>query len=157
MTYSNTETRNPPPFTRNLFQSNDAYFTALAPAFRAVLAVGVLLFSRLCRAMEDSFRYNCDHSTRKFKIASLAVILFMIVLPGTREEKQEFFDRMFERLYAKRNARLKNLRAAYIIWRQRKCWMWAGGFRNLSLSYLTDVFAGAPDKTSFDALIPDWS
>ena len=76
----------------------------------------------------------------------MALILFMVALPGTREEKTEFFHRMFERLHAKRNARLKALRTAYMVWRQRKCWMWGGGFRRCVLAILPDVFDGAKDE-----------
>ena len=157
----------PVPFTPNTGQTpakaNDAYFAALAPVFApmfsGVVVLGLSLLARVCGAFEDSVRYNCDHNTKKFKVAMLAMILFMIALKGTREEKTEFLNRMFEKLYTGRRAQMTKLRAAYIKWRQRKCWMWAGGLRGAALSRVTDVFAGGMiarrDDGSFDALIPN--
>ena len=161
MTYSNRDTnRSPSPFTPHsvpstTLQSNDAYFAALAPVFRAVVVLGMSLLARVCGAFEDSLRYNCDHNTKKFRAAMLAMILFMIALKGSRAEKTEFLGRMFEKLYAKRNARLKDLYAKYLTWRQRQCWMWGGGFKASCLAYVPDMFVAADDQWSFDALIPN--
>ena len=146
-------------FTPNTLQSNEAYFAALAPVFRAMVVLGLSLLSRVCAAFEDSLRYNCDHNTKKFKVAMLAMILFMMTLKGSREEKTEFLGRLVERLYAKRNARLKELQAKYLVWRQRKCWAWGGGFIGgsicKSVNSLPDMVLTAGDQKSFDALIPD--
>ena len=163
MTYSNKRhqsgRQSPSHFTPETLQTNDAYFAALAPVFQAVLALGMSLLARVCSAFEDSLRYNCDHNTKKFKAAMFVMILFMIALKGTREEKTEFLDRMFEKLYAKRNALMKELRAEYIKWRQRMCWAWGsrvgGGFIAGALAALPDVFVTADDERSFDALIPN--
>ena len=168
MTYSNKRHQSglqrPSPFTPHsvpstTLQSNDAYFAALTPVFRAAVVLGLSLLARVFGSFEDSLRYNCDHNAKKFKAAMLAMILFMIVLKGSREEKTEFLGRMFEKLYAKRNARLKELRAKYIIWRQRKCWAWSdslrGGFICGSVTSLPNAMIAARDKQSFDALIPN--
>ena len=141
-------------------QTNEADFAALAPVFRGVVALGLSLLARFCGAFEDSLRYNCDHNTKKFNVAMLAMILFMCALKGTREEKTEFLWRMFEKLYAKRKAHMKELHAKYLVWRQRKCWAWGGGlgggFMAGALAILPNVFVAARDEKSFDALIPDW-
>ena len=75
----------------------------------------------------------------------------MFLHSGTREEKRAFI----KRLFAESEARLDELYEKYRIWRQRKCWMWAGGLRAGALAAMPSVFSGALDLASFDALIPD--
>ena len=163
MTYSNNRHQSGSQhlslFTSNTLQTNDADFAALAPVFRGVVALGLSLLARMCGAFEDSLRYNCDHNTKKFKVAMLAMLLFMCALKGTREEKTELLWRMFEKLYAKRKARMKELRAKYLVWRQRKCWAWGGrfdgGFRGGLFARVSGDNIQAQDQISFDALIPN--
>ena len=155
MTYSHNRHQSPSLFTTNPAQSNDAYFAAVAPVFRGVAVAAMLLLARIISAFEDSLRYNCDHNTKKFKATMLAMILFMIVLKGSREEKTEFLHRLFERLYAKRTARMKELQAEYTVWRQRKCWMWGGGLRVATPVCSLSGFVFGKDRKCYDALIPD--
>ena len=75
----------------------------------------------------------------------------MFLHGGSREEKRAFI----KRLFAESEARLDELYEKYRIWRQRKCWLWGGGFRASALANIPTVFTGARDLASFDALIPD--
>ena len=80
-----------------------------------------------------------------------AVALLAALHGGTREDKRAFI----KRLFAKHEEIQDRLQAKYMMWRQRKCWAWGGGYYPGALAALPTAMTGARDLQSFDALIPD--
>lgn len=87
--------------------------------------------------------------TRKFIVFTLAVLLCLY--KGTMEEKRAFL----KRLMAKHQEVHDRLYARYLVWRQRKCWMWGGGYRAGALSCMPNPTTPILASRSFAALIPD--
>ena len=81
----------------------------------------------------------------------LVLALLLCLHGGTREEKKAFIKGLVDA-----NEVLQDrLDAAYLVWRQRKCWMWGGGYFVGALLALPREITGAGDQKSFAALIPD--
>lgn len=112
-----------------------------SPVFQAVLRAALMMLARYSTRREPK--------TRKMLIAVL--VLLLALFQGTRDEKRAFL----KRLIAQHNEIQARVYARYKIWRQRKCWMWGGGFRAGVLAAFRSGFTSACDKKSFDALIPD--
>lgn len=75
----------------------------------------------------------------------------MTLYRGTREEKRAFLQDLIDR----HEETLDKICARRLIWRQRKCWMWRGGFYAGALAGLTAAVNGARVRLAHDALIPD--
>ena len=85
----------------------------------------------------------------------MLLALIMATQAGTREQKTELLTRLFAKRGARRRIRLTKIYAKYLIWRQRMCWMWGGGFRAACVEVMRLEFISAQDQISFDALIPN--
>ena len=95
-------------------------------------------------------------SGRVFTSAKAAAIMFalatlMVCLPGSFQEKKALLIHHFTKV----GARLDKLYKAYLVWRQRKCWMWGGGYTPGSVSTAANECMPRGDRMSFDAFIPD--
>ena len=166
MTYSHNTSENPLPFTPNptskdAAHKDRAHSAKITPAkiksvkMWAAVAAGMMwMFQIILRQHSEGGARRVQRS-RRFRAMLLVMSILLSLIPGTRAEKSA----RLRQIFAKANARMAALRREYIIWRQRKCWMWGGGFMNGALASLTDnvggLFARAGDLQSFDALIPD--
>ncbi len=109
--------------------------------FQALVSAALVLLAR--------FSKKRGPKTRNILILTLTLLLALH--GGTREEKRAFL----KRLLARHEERQERLYARYLAWRQRKCWMWGGGFQAGALKSKPHAVFPAHDQTSFDALIPD--
>jgi hypothetical protein len=149
MTYSNRATRRPSLSPQHTPQTHADYIAAVSPAVTAVI-MRLLLW--LCgETAGKGSRYGRVIYTAKAAAIMSALAALMVCLPGAFQEKKAFLESQF----AKVGARLARITAKYIIWRQRKCWMWGGGFMCGAVARLPDRLIAARDQKSFDALIPD--
>ena len=119
----------------------DIDVAAIPSIFQMLMRAALVLMARFARARGPK--------TRNALILTLSLLLALH--GGTSEEKQAFF----ERLVAKHKDIQKRLYARYRVWRQRKCWMWGGGFRAGILTAFQSVSVKTWDALTFDALIPD--
>ena len=151
MTYSNTEIRSPSAATSNLAHTHAAYIAAVSPTIQAVIAQLLLWLAGAGGISAKSSRSSRAAYAAKVTAVISAIAAIMVCLPGSYQQKKA----LLESHFAKVTAKLDHLRAAYMIWRQRMCWMWGGGFISPSLAGLPGVFMAACDQKSFDALIPN--
>ena len=160
MTFSNANTSNPSAFTSRPADQNAAQnaATPAAPKVSRVLRLMMAIAMWLVGKMAQARTHDGAERMLKSKAIHAGIIAFLVllaILPGTRAEKRRLWMSMFAKAKERTNAKLDKLYKAYLVWRQRKCWMWGGGFMNSALARMTDVFKGAPDGKSYDALIPD--
>lgn len=139
MTYLNSPTTIiPDPQTAPLFLGESDERASL---FMTLLKLAMVLLARFSRARGPK--------TRRALVFVLAVLLCLH--DGTDAEKKAFLASLI-----KANETLQNqLYAAYLVWRQRKCWMWGGGFFAGAITTLPVDVACAGYQRSFAALIPD--
>ena len=146
MTYLNSKDQNPSPLTSTPVQTHAAYIAGVSPVVQAVIAKLLLWL-----AGATSGNRNRVFGSGKAGAVISALVMIMICLPGSFAQKKALLQSHIDKVAAT----CAKLYAAYLVWRQRKCWMWGGGFMSGALTGLCDVFAGARDQKSFDALIPN--
>jgi hypothetical protein len=159
MTYSNSgsqrPSQNPSPFTPDPADTNRIYTAAIAPVVRAAMAVMWVWVQRVAAAQARAERTGCPRDRLISKLIMMMFAVILTRLTGSNADKAAMLERMFMKVHAKRRKRLQDLYAKYLVWRQRKCWMWSGGFMSRALAAVPDVYVAAHDQKSFDALIPD--
>ena len=127
--------------TQTTANLSDAEIAALPFLFQMLVNMALRLLAKCARSRSAKPR------------ARLMVIFGALAYlhGGTREDKRAFL----KRLFARHEEIQDHLQAVYMTWRQRKCWMWGGGFRAEGLAIFPARSGAARDLQSFDALIPD--
>ena len=139
MTYSNSRPHNAQ--TRSTLKRPEDSFAGFPTVLEILVTAVWAVLLRLSRTRGPKAR----------KALVITLMALMCLHGGTREQKTAFLqdlidthERTLDRIYAR-----------YRVWRQRKCWMWGGGFYKGALTALPTTCSGARDRKSFDALIPD--
>ncbi len=140
MTFSNSQPQNISPAI-DAVQTSPTDLNGLSPLFQMLVSAALVLFAQF------GVRRGPKTRCKIFAVLGLLYILY----PGTHAEKRAFLKQLVAR-HAETQARLY---ARYLVWRQRKCWMWGGGFPAGALTLVPSVLSAARDRHSFDALIPD--
>ena len=121
------------------------------PAYNDMAALSVMfrVLVSAVRAVLLQLSRTRGPKTRKALVITLMAL--MCLHGGTRQEKRAFLQDLIDR----HEETMDRIYARYRVWRQRKCWMWGGGFYAGALSALPETIDGARVQLSFDALIPD--
>ena len=151
MTFSNSKTFRRPAHSSSPVQTHAAYIAAVSPTVQVLIAQLLMWLAGAGGISAQSSRSSRAAHAAKVTAVKSVIVMIMICLPGSYQQKNALLASHF----AKANAKLGRLRAKYMIWRQRMCWMWGGGFMGGALAILPNVFVAALDQKSFDSLIPD--
>lgn len=143
---------NPDPYSHTMTNLSKAPHNITADLFGTEASNLPQLFSALVNmALILLSRYGRGRSAKTRTALKITLTLLYILHGGSAEERRDFV----ERLLASQTKRLDQLYAKYLLWRQRQCWNWGGGFRAARLGFVTDVPGSPQAIPSFDALIPD--
>ena len=152
MTYLNNTSESPFPFTPNPASENAAQ-NSVAESMRlwAVITAGIMWMFKMIGRAQGEGQVRRIQASKPYRLMMMLLSMILMVLPGSRAEKRARLKEIMD----KASARMDALYERYLTWRQRKCWMWGGGFMNAMLAVLMAGPNAASDLTSFDALIPD--
>ena len=116
--------------------------------------VSLLFLAVLRMALSLLAQYGAAGGKRgpktKAKLIFSLCLLFTLSC-GSFAEKRAFL----KRVLAHAKDTQDRLYAAYLVWRQRKCWMWGGGYAPGTVTGLPYVMSSLSAALSHDALIPD--
>mgnify|MGYP007079445258 CR=1 FL=1 len=147
MTYSTETPHNQTPIAADPAQTDAAYSASISPMVTAIIL-------RLLHGLAAlKFRNGSGRFRNSAKAAGLfsAIAVIMACQPGTVRDKIAFL----KDLCAVLGTRLDRIYKRYLIWRQRKCWLWGGGPGHTLPARQSGTPGMARDRLSFDALIPD--